>query len=130
MTSSFPWSREQSMDALAYANQVRSTRADFKAMLKASTREVALEAVADLIVEPEPWIRTMKVHTLLLALPYVGRVRAGEWLRRAETEPATRVEELTSRQRRALTDILANPELPKKQSDYAKYLRAKKKAAA
>lgn len=91
----------QRRTALQQANHVRTERSRLKTDLKAR-RKSAL----DLIVDPPAWACTMEIVDLLLAMPYVGRVKALKWLRHAEISPSKQIGALTDRQRVSLIGVL------------------------
>jgi hypothetical protein len=88
---------QQRMDALANANVVRLARAQLKRDLKA--RRVS---VCDVLAEPPACAETMKVLSLLLAVPKVGRTKANKILRGCVSiSPSKTVGGLSPRQRGA-----------------------------
>lgn len=94
-------SLDQRMNALERANEVRTTRADWK---KAAARgEVSVRAVLE---DPPELFRSMRILDLLLAQPHVGRVKALKMLRVATVSPAKTVGGLTMRQRVELAALL------------------------
>lgn len=91
----------QRLDALDRANRVRTFRAELKREVKAGTVS-AVPALA----EPPAQLATMKVIDLLLAVPKVGRVKAGRWLTRCRVAPSKTVGGLSERQRGELLGML------------------------
>lgn len=94
-------SRQQRMDALRRANDIRSERARLKEKLR--TGEVAITIV---LMDPPLCVHTAKVLDLLLAVPKYGRVKANRVLERCRVSPAKTVNGLTPRQRKELLDVL------------------------
>ena len=94
-------SRQQRMDALRRANDIRSERARLKEKLR--TGEVAITVV---LMDPPLCVHTAKVLDLLLAVPKYGRVKANRVLERCRVSPAKTVNGLTPRQRKELLDVL------------------------
>lgn len=83
--------------ALDRANEVRVFRAKLKKDMTA--RRVSAR---DVLLEPPEFVGTMKVLDLLLAVPKVGRVKAGRVLRAAGVSPSRSVAGLSERQRSEL----------------------------
>ncbi|OFW60517.1 MAG: hypothetical protein A2133_11590 [Actinobacteria bacterium RBG_16_64_13] len=94
-------SRQQRMDALRRANDIRSERARLKERLR--TGELA---IAEVLMDPPSAVHTAKVLDLLLAVPKYGRVKANRLLERCRVSPAKTVNGLTPRQRKELLDML------------------------
>jgi hypothetical protein len=93
-----PDQAEQRMDALEVANDSRSTRAKLKRDLKAG--EVRAR---DILLKPIPkTLRTMKVITLLEAVPGLGRTKATMILRHARVPPESQLGNLSRRERAGL----------------------------
>ena len=67
---------DQSMTALALANEVRIWRADLRKRLAAMPRSEAAGYVAASIVAPPNPLRTIKPVTLVKMLPGVGKTKA------------------------------------------------------
>jgi hypothetical protein len=95
-------SRDQKMDALALANEIRGKRASLKRELKAGRVKVHSQIAA-----PPEWLATAKVIDLLLAVPKIGRVKANKALVQCRISPSKTVGGLSDRQRRELVDLLA-----------------------
>lgn len=95
---------EQRRAALARAQEVRSTRASIKQMLK--TGEVTL---ADLLarVDDNDVVAGMPVSDVLRALPRMGPVRSRRLMERLDIAASRRLGGLGHRQRRALLDELS-----------------------
>ena len=89
---------EQRSQALAKAAEVRKNRAKIKADLKNNELTVGelLERIDD------PLVGGMKVSEVLLALPGVGKTRAGAIMDKIGTIPNRRLRGLGSQQRRRL----------------------------
>jgi len=86
------------MDALEVANDSRSTRAKLKRDLKAG--EVRAR---DILLRPIPkTLRTMKVITLLEAVPSLGTTKAAMILRHARVAPEAQLGNLSRRERTGL----------------------------
>lgn len=92
---------EQRRLALQRANAVRSHRK----VLKNEIRERRRSA-REVLLDPGPHDQTMKVHELLLAMPRVGRVKAGSILNRARISPAKTIGGMSQRQRTELAALL------------------------
>lgn len=92
---------EQRRAALKKANDIRHDRAILKRDLGASRRPVI-----PVLVNPPEFLETMKVYDLLLAVPRVGRVKAGKLLKHAEISPSKTVGGLSPRQRRELAGLV------------------------
>lgn len=88
---------EQRMDALQTANKVRMDRAVLKRELKEG-RELAVRIIG----RPPEYAESMKVIDLLLAVPWLGPMKAGRVMRRCDVSPAKTLGGITTRQRRAL----------------------------
>lgn len=84
----------QPLEALKAANIVRKQRADIKRLLK---RDPAM--IVDLVKDPPDYLHTMKMETLLLALPHVGRMKVELILKAARMSGRTEVGDLTSQRR-------------------------------
>jgi hypothetical protein len=88
----------QAMQALAKANEVRVQRA-------ADKRKIRLKQLDPLTILEQPprhW-HNAKVIELLLAMPYVGRRRAGNWLSMANVSSSKRLIDMTPGMRHRLT---------------------------
>lgn len=90
-------SLRQRMDALEEANRIRSVRAELKRAAK--SRRLPLATIIGWIEEPPYELETMKLFTLLLALPKFGRVKANKILTQQRISPAKSIGGLTERQR-------------------------------
>jgi hypothetical protein len=87
----------QSMEALLRANEVRINRADDKKKIRAGV----LDARTILRDPPSHW-QTAKVIDLLLAMPRVGRSKAGRWLHLERISPTRPLNLFTEHQRSRL----------------------------
>lgn len=94
-------SRQQMLDALGRANEVRAARARLKRDLKSGRCVIA----AVLLAQPE-YVQTMKVFDLLLAAPKYGRVKVNKTLTQCRIAPSKTVGALTERQRSELIGLL------------------------
>jgi hypothetical protein len=92
---------QQRLDALAYANVIRKSRAQLKRDLKARKVEIR-----DVLTDPPPWLNTMKVASLLLAVPVFGHAKVNKILKRCGVSPSKTVAGLNDRQRRDLIAAL------------------------
>lgn len=86
------------MQALGLANQVRSRHAGWKRRLR--EREATLVDVMG-----DPAADSMKVLDVLVALPWIGRVRANQAMRQAGVSPLQTLGSLTYRQRCSLARL-------------------------
>jgi hypothetical protein len=96
-------SRQQRMEALRKANDIRSERAKLKERLRRG--EIA---IADVLRDPPPCVSTAKVLDLVLAVPKYGRVKANRLLERCRVSSSKTVNGLTPRQRKELLDMLSD----------------------
>lgn len=97
-------SLEQRLTALAQANVVRVFRATLKQEIKAGRADPIR-----VLLSPPEHTHTMKVYDLLMAMPRVGRVKAGKALNRARVSPSKTLAGLTDRQRREIAEFLSGP---------------------
>jgi hypothetical protein len=95
-------SLQQRREALCKANDVRTRRAVLKKDMK--QRRVSAR---DMLLEPPEFVETMKVVTLLLAVPKAGRVKVDKALRRCGVSPSKTVGGLSERQRAELVRLMA-----------------------
>jgi len=91
----------QHLEALKLANEIRKQRAQLKQKIK---EEPSL--VIDLMQEPPEYIHTMKVETLLLAVPRFGRGKVDRIIRAARMSWKTQVGDLTAQRRDELTFVI------------------------
>ena len=96
-TAAPPHSLEQSMEALARANVIRSRRATLKRDLKAGR-----VSASTIISDPPEWAETMTLFKLLLATPRYGQQMVNTALNRTGISPSKTLAGLTYRQREAI----------------------------
>lgn len=94
-------SRQQRLEALRRANDIRSERARLKERLRKGEL-----AITDVLSDPPSCVHTAKVLDLLLAVPKYGRVKANKVLERCRVSPSKTVNGLTPRQRKELVEVL------------------------
>lgn len=94
-------SRDQRMEALKRANDIRTKRAQLKRDLKAGHRHIY-----ELLLEPPSYVETAKVFDLLLAVPKYGRVKANKVLTQCRISPSKTIGGLSQRQRTELVALL------------------------
>ena len=94
-------SRQQRMDALARANDIRTRRARLKKELKAGR-----VSIHDLLLEPPEYVETAKVFDMLLAVPKYGRVKVNKVLVQCRISPSKTIGGLSQRQRTELVSML------------------------
>lgn len=90
----------QRMDALARATEVRTRRCGMKAEFRKGADPIPF------LADPPGWLKTMKVERFLVALPGVGRVKAGAILRNTQVSTSKTVGGLSPRQRKDLVAVL------------------------
>jgi hypothetical protein len=95
-------SLQQRLSALEEANRIRSHRAQVKRDVKAGRVKVT-----DLLRRVPPDMESMKLATLLLAVPKVGRAKADVILRRRSAARRRRWAACLPRQRQELVSALA-----------------------
>ena len=93
-------SREQRLRALKQANEVRSARARLKRDLAAGEIELA-----QILACPPACARTARVRDLLLVLPKIGSVKAGQILARCGIAHSKTLAGLSDRQRAELLNL-------------------------
>ena len=91
----------QRMEALEYANEIRTLRALLKRELKAGHKNVY-----DLLLDPPKYIHTMKIVDLLLATPKRGKVKVNTILRTVRMSPSKTISGMSQRQRTEVLSIL------------------------
>jgi hypothetical protein len=96
-------SRQQRMEALRRANDIRSERARLKEGLRSGQ-----VLIVDVLVDPPACVHTAKVLDLLLAVPKFGRVKANRLLERCRVSSSKTMNGLTPRQRKELIDMLVD----------------------
>lgn len=87
-------SRQQRLDALNHANEIRGYRARLKKDLKAGRR-----SIDSLLRHPPEEIATMKVIDLMLHVPKYGRVKVAKALKVCAIAPSKTIAGMTDRQR-------------------------------
>lgn len=93
----------QCLAALAKANVIRKSNADFIRQLRTGPGEAARFLVAAALVEPDDATGALPVRRLLLGIPRFGAARAGRYLRAAGIVSGDRrVRDLSDRQRQQL----------------------------
>ena len=97
--------RQQRLDALERANEVRFYRADLKRALKDGR-----VLVVDVLTGTDPMLDTMKIDELLLACPKLGRAKVNRILRMSGVSPSRTLCGLTVRQRAALVSACLGTE--------------------
>lgn len=92
---------QQRRDALRVANEVRTTRAEFKRDLKAGRKDVV-----GMILDPPEWMLTMHLFDLLISVPKLGRVKVNRILTQCRISPSKTVGGLSERQRGEIVSYL------------------------
>ena len=93
-------SREQRLRALEQANEVRTARAELKKELASGKIELA-----QILAQPPACARTARVRDLLLVLPKIGSVKAGQILARCGIAHSKTLAGLSERQRTELLNL-------------------------
>jgi hypothetical protein len=93
-------SLDQRLDALDRANQIRVRRAQLKRGLKSG--ETTFQEILE---SPPDYVLTAKVYDMLLAVPRLGRVRAGRLLTQCRISQSKTIGGLSERQRGELIDL-------------------------
>jgi hypothetical protein len=94
-------SRDQRLDALGRANEVRARRAQLERELKAG--RVSIDG---LLLDPPAYLETAKVFDMLLALPKIGRVKATKILQSCQVSLSKTFGGLSALQRAELAGRL------------------------
>lgn len=94
---------EQRMSALGRANEIRFRRARLKKALKAGDYTPATV----LFSLEYDWLLKMRVETVLLATPTLGRVKVARALNHCRISPSKTIQGMTDRQREELLSYLA-----------------------
>lgn len=94
-------SRTQRLNALARANQIRTSRAQLKRDLKAGKTKIET-----LLTNPPDWVLSAKVFDMILAVPKYGRVKANRILTQCRISPSKTIGGLSARQRDELVHML------------------------
>lgn len=92
---------DQRTDALRFANEIRSKRAVLKAELKAGTAYLG-----PVLISPASWLRTMRIHSLLLATPRIGETKAVRILEACRLPRTIQVRHTTAEGRRKLLRLI------------------------
>lgn len=98
----------QHMDALQYANDIRSYRGRLKAKIASQTNGSGVKMCVRLIRHPTPEIKTMRVGQLMQSCRGWGPARSLRVFRSAGLTERTSLGDLTDRQREALIRDLSN----------------------
>jgi hypothetical protein len=93
-------SRDQRMEALKRANDIRVRRAKLKKDLKDG--QVRVQAV---LGNPPDYVETAKVFDILMAVPKFGRVKAARFLNQCRISQSKTVGGLSDRQRAELVGL-------------------------
>ncbi|CAN5504814.1 hypothetical protein BH10ACT11_BH10ACT11_17420 [soil metagenome] len=94
-------SRKQRLNALARANEIRTSRAQLKRDLKAGKMKIET-----LLTDPPDWVLSAKVFDMILAVPKYGRVKANRILTQCRISPSKTLGGLSARQREELVHML------------------------
>lgn len=90
----------QRLNALERAQEVRIFRARLKDKIRdADPKETGIAEAAWQIADPHPLVQSMKIQALLLAVPKIGRQKAGRILLVCGISPTKTLGGLTDRQR-------------------------------
>lgn len=92
---------DQRLAALQRANQIRTSRARVKRLMKEGVLDVA-----DILVNPMPELEGMRILDLIQAAPKIGRVKSLRILRVCRIAHGKTVGGLTPRQRGEITRVL------------------------
>src|SRR5215213_6979601 len=95
-------SRDQRMEALKRANDIRVRRAKLKKDLKEG--HVKIETILN---SPPEYVSTAKVFDILMAVPKFGRVKAARFLNQCRISQSKTVGGLSERQRAELVGLFA-----------------------
>ena len=93
-------SRDQRMEALKRANDIRVRRAKLKKDLKDG--QVRVQAI---LGDPPDYVETAKVFDILMAVPKFGRVKAARFLNQCRISQSKTVGGLSDRQRAELVGL-------------------------
>src|SRR5262245_20660592 len=94
-------SRDQRMEALKRANDIRVRRAQLKKDLKEG--RVSIEVI---LSDPPEYVSTAKVFDMLMSVPKFGRVKAARLLNQCRISQSKTVGGLSERQRAELVGFL------------------------
>src|SRR5881296_233570 len=95
-------SRDQRMEALKRANDIRVRRAKLKKDLKDG--RVRIQTILN---NPPEYVSTAKVFDILMAVPKFGRVKAARFLNQCRISQSKTVGGLSERQRAELVGLFA-----------------------
>ena len=93
-------SRDQRMEALKRANDIRVKRAQLKKDLKDGTAQIE-----SILNDPPEFVSTAKVFDMLMAVPKFGRVKAARLLNQCRISQSKTVGGLSERQRAELIGL-------------------------
>jgi hypothetical protein len=93
--------RDQRMQGLARANEIRERRAQLKKDLKAGR-----VLLAGALLSKEDWLQTMRVGEILLAVPGVGQKKVARAMSGCLLNHSVRLGTLTAERRRELLKAL------------------------
>jgi hypothetical protein len=88
------------MEALARANDIRVRRAQLKKDLKDGQAQIE-----SILLDPPEYVSTAKVFDMLMAVPKLGRVKAGRFLNQCRISQSKTVGGLSDRQRQELIGL-------------------------
>lgn len=94
--------RDQAMERLDAANEIRLARAEFRRRLAPLRLPGGCLVAADLIATPPPWAVTWATFGVLMAIPGFGPQKVTRALIATRVEHQLQVGELTATQRDAL----------------------------
>ena len=97
---------DQAMAALAQANRIRLRRASLTRWIYGQPTAQSHAKAADLILQPDPVLHSMRVLDLLQRVRQVGPAQAEQLLQCADIAPTRTVGALTPRQRAVLAALL------------------------
>jgi hypothetical protein len=97
-------SRDQRMEALKRANDIRVRRAKLKKDLKDG--RVRIQTI---LSSPPEYVETAKVFDILMAVPKFGRVKAARFLNQCRISQSKTVGGLSDRQRAELVGLFNRP---------------------
>lgn len=101
-TATPPRTEQQRLSSLTRANEIRTRRAKIKRAL----RNRHLTPATVLFSLDYDWLHTMRVETVLLATPKLGRVKVNRALQACRISPSKTIYGLTQRQREELLNWL------------------------
>jgi hypothetical protein len=96
-----PTTHEQTMKALALANEVRSWGSRYLREIRTGVR-----SANNLICDPPPYGDKLRLERALRAQPYWGRARTEHFCERLRINPLKRLGDLSERERADLDDAL------------------------